>query len=147
MPGDHGLSPIERHRLPGIFHSGHHLSRSGRRLLQRITNDILTEVTQYAPTTSCVQDIGYLACYGAGYQQMDCRHSISPDWPSLCANYTACLAPAGRQFIAEAGLCTNISAFLNRPVSTPTPVNGATTAASVGLLWLAAAVLLTVWFR
>lgn len=85
-----------------------------------ITNDILTEVTQYATTNSCIEAVGYLACYGSLYQELDCHHPISPQWPALCENYTSCLEPAGQAFINRAGLCTNISEFLNRPTSIQT---------------------------
>ena len=60
-----------------------------------ITNDILVEVIQYASSNSCVEAIGYLACYGSLYQQLNCNHPISPQWPALCENYTSCLEPAG----------------------------------------------------
>ena len=81
-----------------------------------ITSDILVEVTQYATSNSCVEAIGYLACFGSLSQQLDCHQPVSPVWPALCENYTACLEPAGQAFIQQAGLCTNITAFLNRPV-------------------------------
>ena len=95
-----------------------------------VTADILIEVTQYAPTNSCLEAIGFLACYGALYQQLDCLHPVSPAWPALCENYTSCLLPAGQAFITQAGLCTNISAFLNRPVS----IGGAGISSSSGSL-------------
>ena len=108
-----------------------------------ITNDILTEVTQYATSNSCVEAIGYLACYGSLYQELNCNHSISPQWPALCENYTACLEPAGQAFIAQAGLCTNISAFLNRPTS----IQASSSSSSTGTMSSGATHRAFIWFN
>ena len=95
-----------------------------------ITLDILVEVTQYAPTNSCIEQIGALACYGSLTQQLNCHQPVAPEWPALCENYTSCLELAGQAFIAQAGLCTNITGFLNRPTTIQAGSSGSLSSSS-----------------
>ena len=102
-----------------------------------ITNDILIEVTQHAPTNACVAAIGQLACFGAFVQSGNCSQLIDPSYPAMCMNATACLDADGQAFVTQSQLCTNIQAFLNRPtaisIGSTGPSNAAGGAASATL--------------